>query len=148
MSAVERPARRAATSPTVPTRLAFRSAAAVGFFLAVAVAGLAADLLSKHYVFESLLSDPSLQTRTEDIRSRWPSLESDDVLKELHVRRRACPGVRFTLATNSGVVFGLPMPRWAVAGATLLAVGLVACFFATSEARIIAPWRRNKWFRE
>ena len=45
------------------------------------------------------------------------------------------PGVQITLSTNPGVVFGLPMPRWAVGCATVLTMILVVWFFASADRR-------------
>ena len=116
---------------------AIRSPAAVAVFLTVAAVGLAADLLSKHFVFKSMLSDTALSARVERIGAelgRSPTTE-----EVLHapprVSRRICPGVRFTLSTNKGVVFGLAMNRALVAVATGVTILLVGFFFATSPGR-------------
>ena len=57
------------TAPPTEVKLepAYRSVAAVGLFVILAVSGLAADLASKHYTFESLLSNPDLTARAETI---------------------------------------------------------------------------------
>jgi signal peptidase II len=56
-----------------------------------------------------------------------------ELLPELGLQKHVMSGVQFTLSTNAGVVFGLPMPRWTVAVATVLTILLVCFFFATSE---------------
>ncbi|MDY6913160.1 MAG: hypothetical protein SVT52_01695, partial [Planctomycetota bacterium] len=113
---------------------AIRSPAAVTIFLAVMGISLAADLFSKHAVFKSLLDDPALPQRIENIRAGYgQDIAPADILRSLRLQRRLCPGVRLSLSTNPGVVFGLPMPRLIVGITTLLAVVLVFYFFATSD---------------
>jgi len=106
----------------------------------VIAAGLAGDLLSKHYVFESMLADPSLRPRLEELLDGYgrerPGMNK--VLADLRIQRQVIPGVRLTLSTNPGVVFGIAMPGPLVAVATVVTVVLVVCFFATSPAR--AHW--------
>jgi lipoprotein signal peptidase len=107
-------------------------------FVLLAAGGLAADLLTKHYVFASFLDAPDVTARVEEIRTAFQAEigrppEAREVLH--HFQRDVVPGVRFTLSLNPGVVFGLPMPRWAVAIATVLTMGLVTVFFATAGAR-------------
>ena len=119
-----------------PHRHAVRSPTAIAFFLIVAAAGLAGDLLSKHYVFESLLNDPIIAQRAESLSAFAEEPPTgEEMLHYLAITRRAMPGVRFTISTNPGVVFGLPAPPAAVAIITALAVILVAGFFATSCAK-------------
>ncbi len=123
--------------PVGGTRHAISSVAAVVIFLSVAVVSLAGDLLSKEYVFKSLLNDPdSLRQLDELVEYVGPGLPAEKVLHQRIFQRRIIPGMQFTLSTNPGVVFGLPMPRWAVATATIITMGLVVLFFATSEARV------------
>ncbi len=105
-------------------------------FVIVMVASLAGDLLSKHWVFRSILSDSQtvqIVNRVLD-ESVGTSPSTRGVLLRIP-SRGALPGVKFTLSTNPGVVFGLPMPRWAVAIATGLTIVLVCFFFATSDSR-------------
>jgi lipoprotein signal peptidase len=114
---------------------------AIGLFLLLACAGLAGDLLSKHYVFHSFLDDPNLPRRMADHRARFAAhygraMTADEALSTL--RRRVGPGVWFSLSTNAGVVFGLPMPRWGTALASVVAMALVGLCFATSDRR--AAW--------
>lgn len=120
-----------------PHRRAFRSPLAVAAFLALTAAGLAADLVSKHAVFASFLDRPDLPERVAQIREVFAAeFNRPAVAREvLHCfQRPVCPGVHFTLSVNPGVVFGLPMPRPAVAAATVLTVVLVLFFFASSDA--------------
>lgn len=121
-----------------PARGGFRSPAAIALFLTLTAAGLATDLLSKHYVFRSFLDDPVLPGKVREFRTgfrmvRGHEATAADVLPGL--RRRVCPGVQFTLSTNPGVVFGLRMPRWAVVLASLGAMVFVGLYFATSDSR-------------
>jgi lipoprotein signal peptidase len=104
------------------------------------LAALAGDLLSKHAVFADLLSDPQLPQRIEEVQTSHDQarLPPQQVLAELHLHRQIVPGLRFTLSTNPGVVFGTPMPWPAVSIATGLTIVLVVAFFAMSPAR--AHW--------
>ncbi len=78
-------------------------------FLAVLVAGLTGDLLSKAWVFDYLLQRPG---------------ETINVL----------PGfLRFSLSTNPGIVFGIRAPGYLVLLATLAAVLIVVYLFAASD---------------
>jgi len=106
----------------------------VATFLLVAAAGLAADLWTKHAVFQSLLSQPAVIARGRALAPLARSTPPDQLLHELNASRTLADGVKLTLSTNPGVVFGLPMARWAVALATLATIALVGCFFATSAA--------------
>lgn len=96
---------------------------------------LAADLVSKHVVFASLLDRPDLAERVERVRQRvHRPLDPRHVLRAASLHRDTpIPGVKLTLSTNPGVVFGLPMPRWLVAAATVATTGLVLLFFASSS---------------
>jgi signal peptidase II len=105
-------------------------------FVAAGAAALAADLWTKHEVFERLLDDPSLPARVRALAGE-ADVPADGVLGPLRIQRRVMPGVKLTLSTNPGVVFGLPMPRWAVAVATVLTIAMVMYFFATSDARAL-----------
>jgi signal peptidase II len=121
-------------SPGKPAR---RSLAAVAVFLLVSAGGLGGDLVSKQYVFNSMLSDPSVQAKLNALLDTYgpDRPPTSKVLADLHVQRQLVWGVRLTLSTNPGVVFGMPMLSPLVIGATVLAVVLVACFFATSPAK-------------
>jgi len=112
---------------------AMRSPAAIAVFAAVAGVSLAADLWSKHAVFGVLLGGSGVRQRSEAVlRDYGPNVPPDDVLRALRLQRPVFTGLRLTLSTNPGVVFGLPMPPWAVAVATVLTIGLVCYFFAMS----------------
>ncbi len=123
-------------STTEPTQRAMRSPAAIAVFVLIAAGGLAADLLTKAAVFDSLLDDHAIPEHVEQIEARFEDdIEPDMMLNMLRIRHEVGAGVKFTLSTNPGVVFGLPMPRWAVATATVITVALIVGFFATSGAR-------------
>lgn len=130
------PPTKEAPSGAAPVEPAWRSPVAVSAFVVVAGLALAADLLSKHYAFASLLNDPHLAETVREERRRFPSTVTNrDMLGKLGYRGWLMPGVRISLSTNPGVVFGLPMPRWAVACATVLTIALVAYFFASADRR-------------
>lgn len=110
-------------------------------FLALTAVFAAGDLLSKHYVFESLLNDPSIARRIEVLAPGRAErdLRSDAVLGHLHIQRRVAPGLCFTLSTNPGVVFGrTEIPRWGVLLATAATIVMVLFFFATCD--LSARW--------
>lgn len=122
-----------------PGRLAWRSAAAVTGFLAVTIVALATDLWSKHAVFTSLLADANVPIRVREIKlEQGKDLDPRDVLKALDLHHHVGAGLRLSLSTNPGVVFGLPMPPPVVALATVLTILMVGWFFAVSLAR--ARW--------
>ncbi len=122
-----------------PGRLAWRSAVAVTVFLAITIVALTADLWSKHAVFSLLLSDPNVPIRVQAIKmEHGQDLDSHDVLKALDLHRQVGAGLRLSLSTNPGVVFGLPMPPLVVAVATALTILMVGWFFAVSSAK--ARW--------
>ena len=110
-------------------------------FVAATLLGLVADLASKHLVFRSLLSDPSVATQLDHLRTdpAVTELPPEAILKHLRLQHQVCPGVQLTLSTNPGVVFGWrQMPRWTVVVATFVAIGLVSWFFATAAAKVWA----------
>jgi signal peptidase II len=109
---------------------------AIFLFVILAAAGLTADLLSKHYVFKSMLADDTLPKRIESIQAQpTTKLGTRDMLNFLQIQQPVWGGVKFTLSTNPGVIFGLPMPRLVIAGATVLTLALVVYFFAASDGR-------------
>lgn len=114
---------------------ACRTPRAVILFLGTVLVGLAADLVSKEVVFRDLLADEAAAGRVRRIRPRHPNATGADILPALDLSRRVCPRVRFTLSVNPGVVFGLRVPRAIVAVTTVLTIGLVLYFFATSGRR-------------
>jgi len=121
-------------APPEPIAPAWRSPKAIGIFLAVAVVGVATDLSTKHVVFESLLSDESIPARLEQVRQLPQPPKPEVLLRALRLQRKVFPGVRLTLSTNPGVVFGLPMPRWLVAVVSAAAIVVVTVFFSGSPA--------------
>lgn len=120
--------------------IAIRYPAAVAAFVLIALGGLAADLLTKHYVFQSLLDQPLPSWRVQDARQRLRARGSGEprpheVLGQIGIHRPLLGGVNLTLSTNPGVVFGLPMPRWAVGGLTVAAIAMVGFLFATGPKK-------------
>lgn len=125
-----------------PERRAYRHLAAVVLFVAVIAGGLAADLLSKHFVFQSFLGNPELAAqlaRVQALADRdLKNVPARDAMRIPQVsgllQRRVMPGLKFTLSTNPGIVFGATMiPRAMVNLATVLTIILVIGFFATSD---------------
>ncbi|MCE5328502.1 MAG: signal peptidase II [Planctomycetaceae bacterium] len=142
-SAQQRPQPQADSQNRAKIAPAIKSPLAVIVFMLVAAAGLAGDLWSKHYIFHRLLDEPNLAANANRLYSRL-SLEhrdlpqqeiAKDTLDMLSPHTRTVAGVRLTLSTNPGVVFGLPMPRVMVAVVTVLTAGLVFYFFAASDRR-------------
>ena len=88
-----------------------KSVPAIIIFIAIATAGVAADLISKHYAFSTLMDRPD---------------QSATVIDGL---------LKISLSTNPGIVFGIDAPTWAVLSATALAVVAVVMLFATSLPR-------------
>ncbi len=122
-----------------PARSAVRAPGAIVLFVILTGAGLAADLLSKHYVFKSFLSRPAVADAARELHERYPSLTTRQALVVLRdeglLRRDVAAGIDFTVSTNPGVVFGWRLPPWAVLVATVVTAGLVGVLFATSPAR-------------
>jgi len=108
----------------------------VTLFLVLVGVSLAGDLLSKHFVFRRILDAPATCRR---LRARADVARGDKEPSRALLRqvpsRRLMPGVRFTLSTNPGGVFGLALPRWAIAVTTVAVIALVGYFFAASPAR-------------
>ena len=90
---------------------AYKSAPAIIIFIAIATAGLAADLISKHCTFGALMDQPG---------------QSATVIDGL---------LKISLSTNPGIVFGIRAPPWAVLSATTIATVAVMVLFATSPPR-------------
>ena len=127
-----------ARSAVHSSRRAFRSPAAIAAFLLVTATGLAADLLSKHYVFGSLLGDPQLQLRYQQMRQIVRHRQGTDLTGAEGLQqftRPVAPGVKFTLSTNPGVVFGLGMNRKLIGAATIVTVLLLLYLFAVSNSK-------------
>jgi lipoprotein signal peptidase len=116
---------------------ALKCPAAIILFLGVTAAGLAGDLASKHVVFQWLLDRPNLPEEVAAARLRLGDVSTTRILQDLHLRRRIMPGVSVTLQTNPGLAFGKGkgIPRWLVAGATLVTMAMVLYFFATSRPK-------------
>jgi len=116
---------------------ALKSPAAIILFLGVTAAGLVGDLVSKHVVFQWLMDRPNLPEEVAAARRRLGDVPSTRILQDLHLRRRIMPGISLTLQTNPGLAFGKGkgIPRWLVAGATLVTMVMVLYFFATSRPK-------------
>ena len=126
-----------------------RSVGAVCFFLALTAIALAADLLSKHYVFRHLIPpEKALVKRIEQIQSNALSdqrylrkLDSREMLHHLNLRQHVCPGLDLVLSANKGAVFGMELHksggvhRLIVSLATLIVTVLMTWWFATSHRR-------------
>ncbi len=114
-------------------RLAITSPLAIIIFVAVTSSGVAADLISKHFAFKTMLADPELSLRIQRQVAMAPDWPARVHLRRLGVHRQICQGMDFTLSTNRGVVFGLDYaPRWMVNTATVGAIVLVIVYFAIS----------------
>lgn len=106
---------------------------ATALFLVLTGLFTAGDLVSKDLAFRSLLDDPQLQARMDDALARGVlAPTAKDALRPY--TRPVGLGVKFSLSTNEGVAFGFLMPRWLIACMTVVTVGLVFYFFATSPA--------------
>jgi lipoprotein signal peptidase len=122
---------------------------AIFCFIALTTVALAADLLSKHYVFQHLMpANEPLARRIESIQAGAQAnpelarkLTSREMLQYLNLRQEVCPGLDFVLSLNKGAVFGMELHksgnvhRLIVAMATLIVTVLMACWFATSHRR-------------
>ncbi len=80
-----------------------------------------------------MLSDPASQARLAKSKAFNPQMTAREALG--FFRKDILPGVQFTLSTNKGVAFGIPIPRLLVACITIAAVGFIGYYFATSPAR-------------
>ncbi|HNX26502.1 MAG TPA: signal peptidase II [Phycisphaerae bacterium] len=129
---------------------AYKSARAWTIFLSIAVLAAAADLWSKHAVFSWLLNDNSQQLSNKAANdaaylkechsAELPPADSEAfsrvVLQRLHIHRDVCRGLRFTLSTNPGVVFGYRgMPRYVVNIFTVAMMLAVCMFFSFCSRR-------------
>jgi lipoprotein signal peptidase len=126
-----------------------RSGKAVAFFILLTAAGLGADLLSKHYVFQRLMpDDETLASRIEAIQIAAVSdpelgrpLTSREMLHTLKLKEHVCPGLDLVLSVNKGAVFGMELHksggvhRLIVSLATLVVTVMMAWWFATSHRR-------------
>jgi len=109
-----------------------KSWAAVATFAALTAGGLAGDLLSKHYAFKWLLEDPALRRGVAERVAISGGLSAREALRGF--QRPVGAGVKFSLSTNPGIVFGMSVPRWLIIAASVVTTALVAFFFATSPA--------------
>lgn len=111
------------------SQFAYRSSRAWIIFLTVAALAAACDLWSKHAVFSWLLDDNSREwsvkayndseylkeCHKDDVPPADTQAFSRVVFQRLHIHRDICNGLRFTLSTNPGVVFGYRgMPPYVV----------------------------------
>jgi signal peptidase II len=122
---------------------------AICLFAIVVIFGVAADLLSKHVVFENLLAGTELESRVQNESQRLqvaqnlgnekiPDANSPEftrlVLMRLKIYRDIFPGLRFMISTNPGIVFGFDaIPDFFVSAATVVMIIVVLIFFATSH---------------
>jgi lipoprotein signal peptidase len=126
-----------------------RSATAIGVFIALTAAALAADLLSKHYVFQQLMPpEETLAVQIEQIQTSAIAdpelareLNSREMLHALNLRQHVCPGLDLVLSANKGAVFGMELHesgnvhRLIVSVATLVVTILMTWWFATSHRK-------------
>ena len=138
MAAEDQP--RSTDATDGPILRAHRRPSAVIVFVTTAALALTADLVTKHWAFHSLLAEQeSLSAQVQAVQVKYEQADrlppsTRRILQELHLSRPVMPGVKLTLSTNPGVVFGLPMPRALVLAATVIVLGVVGWFFATSDA--------------
>ena len=139
--------RSPAPSDVEPQDRAIRSAGAICFFLALTAIALAADLLSKHYVFAGLMPpQQELAGRIQQIQAGALAdpgyarkLDSREMLHHLQLRQHVCPGLDLVLSANKGAVFGMELHRSGgvhrliVSLATLIVTVMMAWWFATSH---------------
>ncbi len=131
----QKPRSPAAKAPTASNGYAFRSPLAVAVFLAVCAAGSFADLYTKQAAFSHFLDDPTLPAKLEH-QSTWGATTRQLLSQPQYFQTQLFPGVRITLSTNPGIVFGNNLlPRWVVNMLTLATIALVCLFFATSDRR-------------
>ncbi len=121
---------------------AWRSRRAWVWFILVVILALTIDLASKSAAFNTLLDTPDLEARTASIKRALSEAGKDDsskqVLHQLQLYRQGPMGIRITLSTNPGVVFGLRLPPAAVVGMTVATIAMIGGFFAFSHRR--ARW--------
>lgn len=117
---------------------AIRYPKTIVLFFLIASTGLAADLLSKHLVFQSMLTDDALNTKLqaydrafERRYNRPPTTE--EVLYQF--QKTFVGKVKFTLSTNPGIVFGLRLNKAIVATTTVITVIIIGGLFVTSPAK-------------
>jgi len=114
------------------SRMAIRSWRALVVFLLITSAGLAADLWSKHAVFDWLLNQPGLERQAQPMVNR---ATAEQALRNLNCEQPVLWKVKFTLSMNPGVVFGWAMPPTVVTVVSIITIALVFLFFATGDRR-------------
>jgi len=112
---------------------AWRCRNTIILFILITAAGLAGDLLSKHYAFKSVLDDDALPKKIEDLQNKYEGDLSGMQLLGLMEKKRLAPGVQITLSLNPGIVFSLSMPKAIVHIATAITLLLVIMLFVTSS---------------
>jgi len=120
------PANAAPPDNVTPPRSAMRSGRAVAVFMIVFVIALAADLLIKHWAFNQYPAEPIDIPAVLAGQAPIPDKTMTVV-----------PGVlAIKLTLNQGAVFGMFQgQRWFFIGATFIAIGVVAFFFAGTRPR-------------
>ncbi len=125
---------------------------AICLFVIVVILGAAADIASKHFVFENLITEPQLESRIRNESLELQTMRSENsehsekipevdtpeftrmILQRLNIHRDIFPGLRFTISTNPGIVFGFhAIPDFFVTAATIFMIVVVLIFFATSH---------------
>jgi len=128
---------------------AYNSLKAWMFFIIIASLAATADLWSKHAVFNSLMGDgtewstkaanDAAYLKEANLKSLPPADSeafSRIVFQRLGIHRDICTGLRFTLSTNPGVVFGYKgMPRYFVNLFTAAMMIAVCVFFSITRRR-------------
>ncbi len=127
----------AKSGDSVSNRKAFRCPKAIVIFFLVGSAGLAADLLSKHLVFQSMLSDDALNAKVQAYgraveRKYNRPAETKEVLPQF--QKPFLGKINITLYTNPGIVFGLRLNKAIVATTTVITVLILGGLFVTSPA--------------
>jgi signal peptidase II len=121
-----------------PSGLAVRSGWAWLAFALIAVFAAGSDLLTKQWAFDTLMEKAHRVDWRKVVDSPPPpeqhSVEyTRYVMHQMNLSAGPVLGVRVTLSTNPGVVFGIDwLPDAAVSAITAGMVGLVVVFFASS----------------
>lgn len=129
--------------PSAPSPLnrAYRNGWAIALFAVLAIFAGASDLWTKHLAFTRLLDTPSLPRKVEALFGTTQPTDvtpqiTRQVLQHLHITKRICFGLSFTLSTNPGVVFGIRwFPLWLVNLITVFMMLFVIGFFLFCESR-------------
>lgn len=125
-----------------PLNRAYRNGWAISLFAVLAIFAGASDLWTKHLAFQRLTEDESrIQKQVKDLFGTTQPTDvtpqiTRQVLQHLHITKKICFGLSFTLSTNPGVVFGISwFPLWLVNLITIFMMLFVTGFFLCSEAR-------------